>query len=201
MVHYVFQVAWYCSLGMSSIFSILWPVTAAKTIRVSFRRLTTLWDQTIVIDITLVIFTNISWLTSKDLFCFFFGCWNSNVPILGLGLLFWCHGFQRKLWECRKRCRGDGSRSFFGMQKNKGTMQFETWTWRWFWTFFLSSLSGEMIEFDDHIFQTSWNHQLDQDLFFLGWSLWSCVSRIGSNRRTTKKQSSGLSDKINSKMI
>ena len=23
-----------------------------------------------------------------------------------------------------------------------------------------------MIEFDDHIFQTSWNHQLDQDLFF-----------------------------------
>ena len=32
---------------------------------------TTLWDQTIVIDITLVIFTNISWLTSKDFFVFF----------------------------------------------------------------------------------------------------------------------------------
>ena len=25
-----------------------------------------------------------------------------------------------------------------------------------------------MIEFDDHIIQTSWNHQLDEDLFFFG---------------------------------
>ena len=34
-------------------------------------------------------------------------------------------------------------------------------------TFLCSSLPGEMIEFDDHIFPMGWNHQLDEDLFFL----------------------------------
>ena len=139
MVHYVFQVAWYCSLGMSSIFSILWPVTAAKTIRVSFRRLTTLWDQTIVIDITLVIFTNISWLTSKDFFVFFvfflvvetkmsqywdwdyfFGAMDSSGSSGSAGSA--AEEMVRGVF-CGKRSQ---------VQKNKGTMQFETWTWRWF---------------------------------------------------------------------
>ena len=66
MLHYVFQVAWCCLLGMSSIFSTLWPVTTAKN-HPSFLP-TTLSDQTIVIDITLVIFTKHLMANLKGLF-------------------------------------------------------------------------------------------------------------------------------------
>ena len=36
----------------------------------------------------------------------------------------------------------------------------------WFQIFFFSPLLGEMIQFDDHIFQMGWNHQL-ANMFFL----------------------------------
>ena len=126
----------------------------------------------------------------KGLFRFdFFSCWNSNVPILGLHI--WCHGFQRKLWECRKRCRGDGSRSFFvgkglrcrktkapcSLKHERGGgfkyffMFIPTWGNDWIWrSYFSNGLKPP----------TRWR------LVFFGWSLWSFVSRIGSNQRTLK---------------
>ena len=37
-----------------------------------------------------------------------------------------------------------------------------TW-WRQIKYFLFSTLPGEMIQFDDHIFQMGWNHQLDKE--------------------------------------
>ena len=116
---------------------------------------TTFWDQTIVIDITLVIFTHISWLTSKDFFAlifflaetqmsqywdwdYFFGAMDSSGSSGSAGSAAeeMVHG--AFLWEkvsgktkapCSlKHQRGGGFKYFF------------------------SSLPGEILEFDDHIF-------------------------------------------------
>ena len=106
MLHYVFQVAWCCLLGMSSIFSALWPVATAKN-HPSFLP-TTLSDQTIVIDITLVIFTKhlmanlkglvfslIFWVVETQMSHYW--DWDYIFEICNPSPNIWCHGFQRKL--------------------------------------------------------------------------------------------------------
>ena len=109
----------------------------------SFRP-TTLWDQTIAIDITLVIFTNISWLTSKDFFVFFVFFLVVETKMSQ----YWDWDYFFGAMDSSGSSGSAGSAAeemvhgvFLGkrsqVQKNKGTMQFETWTWRWFWIFFL----------------------------------------------------------------
>ena len=105
-----------------------------------------------------MIFTNISWLTSKDFFVLIFLLLKLKCPNIGTGLTYlvpWIPAEALGVQEALPRrwftefFLGKGLRC----RKTKAPCSLKHEHGGGFEYFVLSSLPGEMIEFDDHIFQ------------------------------------------------
>ena len=85
---------------------------------------------------------------------------------------------------------------FLGIKQASGSACFFLSRW-WFQIFLFSSLPGEDSNFDDHIFQMGWNHQL---VVLLTWPWLEAYILVGFSQRQgarfTDKQAAGCTTKI-----